>query len=143
MPAYVALLRAVNVGGTGKLPMADLRALCEKAGFAAAQTYIQSGSVVFLSPLPEAKVKATLEKALTTRLGKPALVVVRNAGELRDVVKHNPFQDAPPNRVVVLFVDQAPPKNALAGLQIPGREQIKLRGRELFSTTRTARGHPS
>ncbi|MFZ1069046.1 MAG: DUF1697 domain-containing protein, partial [Methyloceanibacter sp.] len=34
MTAYIALLRAVNVGGTGKLPMADLRALCAEAGFA-------------------------------------------------------------------------------------------------------------
>jgi uncharacterized protein (DUF1697 family) len=32
MPRYVALLRAVNVGGTGKLPMADLRVICRDAG---------------------------------------------------------------------------------------------------------------
>ena len=29
MPAYAALLRAVNVGGTGKMPMAQLQAMCE------------------------------------------------------------------------------------------------------------------
>lgn len=28
MPTYVALLRAVNVGGTGKLPMSELKAMC-------------------------------------------------------------------------------------------------------------------
>jgi len=32
MVKYVALLRAVNVGGTGKLPMTDLRTLCADAG---------------------------------------------------------------------------------------------------------------
>ena len=47
MAAYVALLRAVNVGGTGKLPMSDLKALCEKAGFGKVRTYIASGNVVF------------------------------------------------------------------------------------------------
>jgi L-amino acid N-acyltransferase YncA len=43
MPIYVALLRAVNVGGTGKLPMAELKSMCEAEGFAQVQTYIASG----------------------------------------------------------------------------------------------------
>ena len=30
MPLYAAFLRAVNVGGTGKLPMADLKEMCER-----------------------------------------------------------------------------------------------------------------
>ena len=47
MTSYVALLRAVNVGGTGKLPMTDLRAMCEEAGFGKVQTYIASGNVLF------------------------------------------------------------------------------------------------
>ena len=40
MTKYIALLRAVNVGGTGKLPMVDLRAMCRDAGFARVETYI-------------------------------------------------------------------------------------------------------
>ena len=46
MPVFIALLRAINVGGTGKLPMSDLRSLCEKAGFRNVRTYIASGNVV-------------------------------------------------------------------------------------------------
>jgi uncharacterized protein (DUF1697 family) len=42
MPRYVALLRAVNVSGTGKLPMTELKAMCVDAGFDAVQTYIAS-----------------------------------------------------------------------------------------------------
>ncbi|RZA31633.1 MAG: DUF1697 domain-containing protein, partial [Lysobacteraceae bacterium] len=49
MSTYVALLRAVNVGGTGKLPMAELRQLCEASGFAGVRTYIASGNVVLQS----------------------------------------------------------------------------------------------
>jgi uncharacterized protein (DUF1697 family) len=49
--AFIALLRAVNVGGTGKLPMTELKAMCDDAGFADAKTYIASGNVVFTSPL--------------------------------------------------------------------------------------------
>jgi uncharacterized protein (DUF1697 family) len=47
MTTYIALLRAVNVGGTGKLPMAELKAMCIEMGFANVQTYIASGNVVF------------------------------------------------------------------------------------------------
>ena len=47
MPTFIALLRAVNVGGTGKLPMTDLARLCCKAGFENVKTYIASGNVVF------------------------------------------------------------------------------------------------
>ena len=50
MGAFVALLRAVNVGGTGKLPMSDLKTICEELGFASVRTYIASGNVVFASP---------------------------------------------------------------------------------------------
>ena len=60
MTSFVALLRAVNVGGTGKLAMADLKALCEAAGFQAVRTYIASGHVVFRSGQGEREVKSAL-----------------------------------------------------------------------------------
>jgi uncharacterized protein (DUF1697 family) len=132
MAGFVALLRAINVGGTGILSMKDLLTLCEASGFRKVRTYIQSGNVVFTSTLPEAKVKAKLERALATKLGKPVGVLLRSAAELDTLLKKNPFQDAPPNRVLVLFLDQAPSKAALAGLVIPGPEVLKPHGRELF-----------
>src|SRR6185437_5172032 len=64
MAKYVALLRAVNVGGTGKLPMATLQAMCIDAGFTGVKTYIASGNVVFASPAKPARVKAELEARL-------------------------------------------------------------------------------
>ena len=51
MAKYVALLRAVNVGGTGKLPITELKVMCEEAGFANVQTYIASGNVVLKTKL--------------------------------------------------------------------------------------------
>ena len=126
MGAWVALLRAVNVGGTGKLPMSALRATCEAAGFARVQTYIQSGNALFTSALPEARVKAKLEAALGTA------VLVRSASELGAIAARSPFRDAPPNRVVVFFLDQPPPREAIAGLGIPGREEVRALGREVF-----------
>ena len=69
MTAYVALLRAVNVGGTGKLAMTELAAMCADAGFTDVKTYIASGNVVFRSSLPEAQVRAALDKRLEAYAG--------------------------------------------------------------------------
>jgi uncharacterized protein (DUF1697 family) len=64
MTVFIALLRAVNVGGTGKLAMKDLTAVCEAAGFAKVRTHIASGNVVFESNRSEARAKAVLEASL-------------------------------------------------------------------------------
>lgn len=132
MARYVALLRAVNVGGTGKLPMTELRALCERAGFERVSTYIQSGNVLLSSRFGEARVKATLEKLLAERLGKPVGVAVRNATQLASVLKRNPFSNRPGNRVVAVFLDARAPQNALEKLVAPGGEQVRPSGREIF-----------
>ena len=69
MTSYVALLRAVNVGGTGKMPMQDLVAMCEKLGFTKVKTYIASGNVVFQSRKSEAAVQSALETAMEKYAG--------------------------------------------------------------------------
>ncbi|MGQ3028714.1 MAG: DUF1697 domain-containing protein, partial [Ferrovibrionaceae bacterium] len=35
---FVALLRGINVGGHRKVPMAELRALCQEQGFGSVQS---------------------------------------------------------------------------------------------------------
>ncbi|HEU4578438.1 MAG TPA: DUF1697 domain-containing protein [Polyangiaceae bacterium] len=131
MPAYAALLRAVNVGGTGKLAMADLRKLCEAAGFADVATYIQSGNVVFTSKRGEASVKKLLSAALAEQLGKPCGVLVRTADELRELLDANPFPRAAPNRVLVLFLDEKPAAAKLKDVATPGGEELRVCGRQV------------
>jgi uncharacterized protein (DUF1697 family) len=130
--AYAALLRAVNVGGTGKLPMAELRALCEQLGFVDVATYIQSGNVVFRTRFGAARVKKDLERALADKLGKPATVLLRTQAELADTLQALPFEDAPSNRVLVFFFDRSVPKKLVDAVVPPGKEQLVAAGRELF-----------
>lgn len=130
--AYVALLRAVNVGGTGKLAMSDLTAICEDAGFARVRTWIASGNVVFLSDLDEEGVKAALEKQLAACAGKPIGVVVRTAGEIAAVLAANPFADRAGNRVVAIFLDQIPPADALQEVRYRKDEVLALGAREIY-----------
>jgi len=132
MTKFIALLRAVNVGGTGKLPMKDLAALCEKLGYRQVKTYIQSGNVVFTSDQTEAKVQAGIEQALTKKMGKPIDVMVRTAAEVRAVLKGNPFPDAPPNRVMVSFRSSAVTPAMLVGVVAPDGEEVRLGKRELY-----------
>src|SRR6202046_3777309 len=98
MTSFIGLLRAVNVGGTGKLPMSDLKELCEELGFGAVRTYIASGNVVFTSRKSETAVKAALEKRLEAYAGKPVGVLVRTAEQMVRVLSDNPFPKAAPNR---------------------------------------------
>jgi uncharacterized protein (DUF1697 family) len=132
MTAYIALLRAVNVGGTGKLPMTELKAMCEAAGFAKVKTYIASGNVVFESKLSEAKVKAALEAGLEVYAGKPVGVAVRTAVEMAAVLAANPFPKAAPNRTVAIFLDQPPPDNAFEAASGQQDEEMRLGLREIY-----------
>jgi uncharacterized protein (DUF1697 family) len=132
MTNYVALLRAVNVGGTGKLPMAELRAMCESLGCANVRTYIASGNVVFSSKLSEAAVKKKLERALEKYAGKPVGVLIRTASELAAVLDANPFKSAAPNRTVAIFLDAPPPADTLSDVSGQQTEEIARGVREIY-----------
>lgn len=133
MGSYVALLRAVNVGGTGKLPMADLRAMCEAAGFQSVRTYIASGNVIFKSSLNERAVKEIMEARLQAYAGKPVGVIIRTADAMAEVVAANPFPDVPLNRVIAVFLDDVPPPSILD--DVTGRspdEALQIGHREIY-----------
>lgn len=132
MPTWIALLRAVNVGGTGKLPMTELTAMCQQCGFTKIRTYIASGNVVFESKLTEAKVKAALETALAKYAGRPVGVAVRSAAEVAAVLAANPFPKAAPNATVAIFLDQPLPINALEAATGQKDEEMRLGLREIY-----------
>ena len=132
MTCYIALLRAVNVGGTGKLPMSELRRLCESVGFCAVQTYIASGNVILESPKTAAVVKAELEDALHTYAGKPVGVLVRTSTELANVLAQNPFPGEAANRTVAIFLDEPAPAGALEAVRGQVNEKISVGIREIY-----------
>lgn len=132
MTSFVALLRAVNVGGTGRLPMADLKAICEAAGFQSVRTYIASGNVIFESNLKEKAIKKDLEARLLVYAGKPVGVMVRTASEMSEVLSRNPFPHRPAKLTVAIFLDAAPPADALDGLKGRVDEEVVLGSREIY-----------
>jgi uncharacterized protein (DUF1697 family) len=132
MNSYVALLRAVNVTGTGMLPMVELKAMCENLGFKSVKTYIASGNVVFTSNKTETQVKAALEKAVAAYLGKPAGVLVRTAAEMAAVLAANPFKEMHSNKTLAFFLDCTPEANHLDPRANHIDEQIQPGLREIY-----------
>ena len=132
MAKYIALLRAVNVGGTGRLPMSELKAICADAGFAWVETYIASGNVVFESRSAPSWVKAELESRLLAYLGKPVGIVLRTGPEMAAVLKANPFPKAKPGCTYAFFLDRSPPRDALANVSGLADEELRLGEREIF-----------
>lgn len=132
MQSFVALLRAVNVGGTGKLPMSDLKAMCEQIGCLQVQTYIASGNVVFLSEHAASGIKMELETRLEAYAGKPIAVILRTAEEMAAVFEANPFKLDDPRHTVAIFLDQPPSQDLLKQVAGLSNEKLRLGKNEIY-----------
>ncbi len=136
MTAYVALLRAVNVGGRG-MKMADLRALFADLGFADARTHLQTGNVVFAAHGERAQIAATIEAGIVDRFGFRAETILRTAGEMKRLAGRNPFvemAEADPSHLVVMFLAGLPTAEDRAALRMEwdGPETWQAVGADLF-----------
>ena len=126
MTAYVALLRAMNVAGTGKLPMTELKRIGAACGFGDVRTFIASGNLLFSSDLAEADVQARIEENLEAYFGKPVPVFVRSAAELAATGAANPFTDDKPSRVMAHFIAEEPVAAMLAEARDVAGERMAL-----------------
>ena len=135
---HLALLRAINVGGTKKLLMAELRAIFAAAECADVRTYIQSGNVVFRAEqvLWRRSIPALIRAEIEASKGFTVPVVTRTAAELDAVVRGNPFlaAGADPARLHVGFLAEAPSATRIAELD-PNRsppDAFEVRRREVY-----------
>jgi uncharacterized protein (DUF1697 family) len=132
MGKYVALLRAVNVGGTGKLPMAVLKQICIDSGFDRVETYIASGNVVFESTHKAAVVQSALERRLQDDAGRNIDVFIRTAAEMQAVLRANPFPKADPARTYAFFLSGKPAPDALTNVRRRTDEELRAGTREIY-----------
>ena len=131
MTSFVALLRAVNVGGR-QLAMADLRSIAAEAGLENPKTYIASGNLLFSSARSESAVARDLENRLKAHMGSDVPVLVRTAAELRHVVTANPFSEEPGAKVAAIFLDKKPPNDAIENAKGIADERLALGAREIY-----------
>lgn len=137
MTAYAALLRAVNVGGRNRVPMAELRAALSAQGLEAVSTVLQSGNVFLDSPEPERAVAATVRATILGAFALDVAVVVRSQRELAEIADSNPFEGlerGDPATFYVAFLDAVPPDGKVALLD-PDRsaeDAFVVSGREVY-----------
>ena len=132
MTAYVALIRAVNVGGTGKLAKEDLKEMGEACGFDQVRTFINSGNLLFTSDLSEATVRKRIQEELAGYFDKPTAAFVRSAGEMAEAVASNPFGDDKPSRVMAHFIGEKPSQAMLDEARDVAGERMALGPRLIY-----------
>lgn len=109
MTTYVAMLRAVNVGGA-TVTMADLRDVGDGVGFSNARTHLNSGNLLFDMSRGSADTHAAaLSAALAQHVGRSVPVVIRTPSQLQRALDaaHSRFSDADEKYVAIAFLDRS------------------------------------
>lgn len=129
----IVLIRAVNLGGTGKLPMAEWRELAESLGARDVSTYIASGNMVCTPPKDSDAFDRAMERAIKQRYGFFREVISRSRDEVSAALKAHPFKVIEPKYSYVTFLTGAPTAAAIAkaGLLETGDDRWQVIGREL------------
>ncbi len=140
MPAYVAFLRGINVGGNKTVPMAKLKALFERLGFESVKTHLNSGNVVFESGEKDrAKLTEEIEAAIEKEFGFRPTTTLRDAAALKKIVAKNPFPamaEDDPSHLVVMLLAGKPDKDAAKRIAAAyqGPEEVRIAGDEAYIT---------
>lgn len=122
MARRVALLRGVNVGGAGKLPMAAFRDLLAGLGFQRVETLIQSGNAVFEAEGSAPELETAIRDAVAAAHGFAPEVFLRSAEEMAAAATDHPFAGAEGKQVHVFFLRGLPDldQDRLTAFAAPG-----------------------
>ncbi len=104
MKKYIAFLRGINVGNI-RIKMPDLQNAFHSMGFENAETFLQTGNVVFESEKSISEIKVTLEKGLSETFHYQAFVLLYEFTALADIIKKYPFEKDENNHAYVIFVE--------------------------------------
>ena len=139
MSRFISILRGINVGANRKVPMSDLKVLCEKLGLKNLQTYIQSGNIVFemAQPEPIPELQDKLQQAFTKAFGFDIPVLIRTAEQWAETIGKNPFlkeENADFDRLHLTCLKEIPAPELLEKIKafqyLPDRYEII--GREVY-----------
>lgn len=139
-----ALLRGVNVSGKNLIKMSDLRQMFEDEGFRNANTFIQSGNVVFDSDTDDSSdVSKELETAISKMFGYEVPVIIRSNQELTEIIKKNPFASEDERMLYITFLKESPEKELAAELQekIIDNDEIRIIDKNAYLLIRGGYGN--
>jgi len=123
MPAYVAMLRGINVSGHKSIKMEDLRAMCGDLGFRDVETYVQIGNIVLQSSLENPTIiSKRIGAKIIESFGFEVPVIIRTSKEMRNVISNNPFlkeNGIDSSKLHITFLSEIVPKTSLEKLAEP------------------------
>jgi len=138
MTVMISMLRGVNVGGHNKIKMDALRALYEFLKLRDAQTYVQSGNVIFSTDERDiSRLAKRIEDGIERKFGFRPDEILRTAAEMRDVIARNPFakrRGIEPGKLLVSFLASDPGEEARKKLRQMkfDPEELWVEGREVY-----------
>jgi uncharacterized protein (DUF1697 family) len=139
MQIYISLLRGINMTGHNSLRMNDLSDMYKDMGFTDAETYIQSGNVIFStgSEVPATVISLRIETAILDRFNYKVPVMIRTITEMKSLVSANPFlqeENFDPAKMAVIFLHEECKISQIrevADINYPP-DKFKISGREIF-----------
>jgi uncharacterized protein (DUF1697 family) len=136
----ISFLRGVNMTGHNSIKMTDLSELFIKIGLKDAETYIQSGNVVFreIGEILPSDLTSSIEKAILNRFNYVIPVMNRTRKELADLFASNPFLEEPgfdPSKMAVIFLHDEPSDNQLRKIEDVDYppDKFEIIGREIYT----------
>jgi uncharacterized protein (DUF1697 family) len=137
MTKYVVLLRGINVGGSHRIKMADLKSALDGAGINDPTTLLQSGNVVLESNADSSALTDIVETTIATGFGFHSDAIVRTSDQFEAVHSAHPFtpaQSDDPRMEHVMFFKKRPKNEGFDELRASydGPEEMTLIGQELF-----------
>jgi uncharacterized protein (DUF1697 family) len=138
MAVIISMLRGVNVGGHNKIKMEALRALYESLKLRDAQSYVQSGNVIFRTDERDmSRLAKRIEEGIVRKFGFRPDVILRTAAEMREVIARNPFakrRGIEPGKLLVSFLESDPGEEEREKVRQMkcDPEEMRIEGREIY-----------
>jgi uncharacterized protein (DUF1697 family) len=139
MQTYISFLRGINMAGHYPVKMADLLSLYKNLGLNDAETYIQSGNVIFsdIEFIPAAGLALEIEKSILEKFGYSVPVLIRTIEEISEIIAVNPFlkeKDFDPSRMAAILLYNKPTEEQIqkvTDIDYPP-DKFKVIDREIF-----------
>ncbi|MEQ8925309.1 MAG: DUF1697 domain-containing protein [Fulvivirga sp.] len=114
---HVCLLRGVNVSGSNKIKMAELReALESEVELNNVQTYIQSGNIILDSELDKNEVSKKVHQLIKKSFGFDVPVLTLSQGELKAIKSANPYSNSDIKKQYFVFLYSKPKQEDIENL---------------------------
>ncbi len=121
MQAYIALLRGINVSGSKKIKMAELREHLVELDIVNVQTYIQSGNIIFeYDEGASVLLQKNIREKILEKYGFDVSTQVKTVQEIEEVLEKNPFVNDPEKdikRIFITFLSEKPGREAVEKLK--------------------------